>query len=28
MEKNKNRFVFIPSYGLKWILKNLEILIG
>jgi len=27
IEKNKNRFVF-PSYGLKWILKNLETLIG
>jgi len=28
IEKNKNRFVFIPSYGLKWILKNSETLIG
>jgi len=26
MEKNKN--VFIPSYGLKWIPKNSETLIG
>jgi len=28
IEMNKNRFVFIPLYGLKWILKNSEILIG
>jgi len=28
IEKNKNRFVFIPLYGLKWILKNMETLIG
>jgi len=28
IEKNKNRFVFISSYGLKWIQKNSETLIG
>jgi len=28
IEKNKNRFVFIPSYGLKWIQKITETLIG
>jgi len=28
IEKNKIRFVFIFSYGLKWIFKNSEILIG
>jgi len=28
IEKNKNRFIFISSYGLKWILKNSETLIG
>jgi len=28
IEKNRNHFVFILSYGLKRILKSLEILIG
>jgi len=28
MEKNKNCFVFITLYGLKWVLKHLKILIG